>query len=79
METYQKERCVYSVICDRLVSDEGVTYEAYGIKAQLLADIVEISDVTTEREEIDALVDMCNREELDIIHIYDVVEDFLAR
>lgn len=79
METCQKEMGVYSVICDTLVSDDGVTYEAYGIKAQVREHTVMISDITTVREEIDALVDICNREELDIIHIYDVVEDFLAK
>lgn len=53
---------------------EGKTYTSYGIQCD---DLV-IEDISLDRTVIEALVEQCNREELDRIHLLDVVEDFLG-
>ena len=78
MENCQTKTHTYSVICEEMISEEGREYTAYGIRAESKDNALVISDISTEKEEINTLVELCNREELDIIHIYDVVEDFLA-
>ena len=79
MEYYQNEKRAYSVFEEKLESEEGIQYKAYGIRVRGYEgkDIV-ISDVTDDREALESLVRLCNDGDLDIIHIYDVVEDFLA-
>ena len=79
METYQNNGRVYSVFCEKLSSEEGREYNGYGIKAEVGENqSLCVSDVTDDREALEALVRLCNDEGLDPIHIYDVIEDFLA-
>ena len=67
------------MICERLTSEEGKEYNAYGIKTQGFGDEdVFVSDVTDDCDALETLVRLCNDEKLDPIHIYDVIEDFLA-
>jgi hypothetical protein len=40
--------------------------------------VAHVSDITCDEEAICELVELCNRLELSPIHLYDVVEDFLA-
>lgn len=58
---------------------------SYGIAAYSGADvdgtatvIAHVSDITCEESKIGELVELCNRLELSPLHLYDVVEDFLA-
>ncbi len=39
---------------------------------------IRVSDITVDYEKISALVSLCNQLELSPIHLWDVVEDFLA-
>ncbi len=64
---------------------EGEKRTSYGIVAYADAEnkgpfIIQtaIHDVSLEKEEPLDLVHTCNRLELSILHLYDVVEDFLA-
>lgn len=66
LEMYQIKTGNYSL--------EGKTYTSYGIQCD---DLV-IEDISLDRTVIEALVEQCNREELDRIHLLDVVEDFLG-
>lgn len=57
----------------------------YGIAAYADAEndgtatvLQSINDITSDREKIQALVETCNRLKLSIIHLRDVVEDFLV-
>lgn len=59
---------------------------AYGIVAYANADedgtatiVSGVYDITDDREELEKLVALCNDLELSVIHLKDVVEDFLAR
>ena len=79
MKSYQSKRCVYSVVGEELVSEDGIKYNGYGIRVEEDdREIVFISDVTDEREALEALVRRCNDGELEAIHIYEIVEDFLS-
>lgn len=53
---------------------EGVPYTSYGIQC---GDVV-IHDVSLEKESMENLVALCNREDLAPVHVRDIVEDFLA-
>ncbi len=58
---------------------------AYGIVAYADAEedgtatiLRSVRDITSDKEKLKALVDICNRLKLSTIHLLDVVEDFLA-
>ena len=62
----------------------GVSRTSYGIAAYSDADVdgtvtvvASVRDITPCREKVDGLVDLCNRLELSVIHLWDVVEDIL--
>ena len=52
---------------------EGVPYTSYGIQC---GDVV-IHDVSLDKESMENLVALCNREDLAPVHLRDIVEDFL--
>ena len=58
---------------------------SYGIAAYSDAEtgstasvIAAVRDISSDREQIDSLVALCNRYRLDPMHLTDIVEDFLA-
>ena len=63
----------YKVIEDK-VSIEGQSLITYGISYN---DIT-IHDISIRKDKIVKLINKCNYYNLDPIHIYDVIEDFLA-
>ena len=69
-------------ICE---SDDGVS-KSYGIavctntdRDQTTSVLTSIQDITTDRDALDELVNLCNSMELSPLHIRDVIEDFLVR
>lgn len=40
--------------------------------------LCEVKDITVDREKLERLISLCNREQLSLLHLWDVVEDFLA-
>jgi hypothetical protein len=40
--------------------------------------IFHYSDLTTEKDELESLVDRMNQGQLQLVHVEDVIEDFLA-
>lgn len=57
---------------------------AFGIAAYADADedgtatvVAAVHDITSDRERLESLVAAFNREGLSLVHLYDVVEDFL--
>lgn len=40
--------------------------------------VASVHDITADKRALSELIDLCNRLELSIIHLNDVVEDFLA-
>ena len=68
---------IYSIGYDRRIT--------YGIAAYSSAEvdgtatvIASIHDINDDKEKLSELVNTCNRLELSVIHLYDVVEDFLV-
>lgn len=53
---------------------EGASYVSFGIRS---GDVL-FEDVDTDRQAVENLVHVCNREQLDILHLGNVVDDFLA-
>lgn len=58
---------------------------SYGIAAYADAEedgtatiVAAVHDVTADRQALSGLVELCNRLELSLIHLNDVVEDFLV-
>ena len=58
---------------------------SYGIAAYVDAEedgtatiVAAVHDVTADRQALSGLVELCNRLELSLIHLNDVVEDFLV-
>ena len=63
---------------------DGKTYTSYGIAAYAQAElnapamvIASINNITTDRKKLMELVQNCNLQKLSLIHLDDVVEDFL--
>lgn len=58
---------------------------SYGIAAYADAQtdgsttvVISVHDITSDKEKLSRLVEDCNKLELSSVHLYDVVEDFLA-
>ena len=72
----------YSV-CESVISCDGGARVAYGISAEDTSSrdlsIVCIQDITSDKSSLERLVDLCNRKNLSLIHLRDVVEDFLCQ
>lgn len=58
---------------DRLRSPSyGIAVYRKGRKLQ------DVQDITTDRQKLERLVELCNREQLAHCHLYDVIDDFLG-
>ena len=69
---------VFYFIIPSKINIENVTYDTYGIGAIENNIIVDyILDLSIEFERVKSFVNMCNDNELSLIHLKDVVEDFL--
>lgn len=71
----------YKLRKDNLFQKDIGNYSSYGIDAvdeMSGLSIRSISDISTEKESLKNLIFLCNKLHLDIIHLDDVVEDFLS-
>ena len=70
---------VYSLI-ESDCEVEGYKYTGYGICVRRSGTGEERSfpDISTRRRDVEELVGRCNRLRLDVIHIEDVIDDFLC-
>lgn len=41
--------------------------------------IAHINDITCDKPSLEQLIDLCNRENLSLIHLNDIIDDFLCR
>lgn len=68
----------YVPVQETLTNELG-TYVTYGISVRTVEEeIAFISDISTEWEEMQAFAEQCTRQQLDPLHLPDVIEDFLA-
>lgn len=72
--------CIYyEYYGQELNTPELGNYQTFGIRAISNGEVLmEIDDVTIDEERIKEFVRECNDGELSLIHIYDVIEDFLG-
>lgn len=54
---------------------EGEEHMVYGMKFN---DELRFDDISEDKESVSALVEDCNKYQLEPIHMLDVIEDFLA-
>ena len=81
-KTIQKEaqemRYRYVAVEEQL-SNEETSYVSYGISVRCGdEEIAHVSDISTNRAEIERLAELCTAEELAPEHLGDVIEDFLV-
>ena len=71
----------YKLRKDNLFHQDIGNYSSYGIDAvdkKSGISICSILDISLEKEPLEKLIFLCNKLHLDIIHLDDVVEDFLS-
>lgn len=72
------KRYFYEVVRQSLTTDELGTYVTYGIRVSTeRTQITFVSDISTDEHAVKHLAERCTREQLDPIHLNDVIEDFL--
>lgn len=59
------------------VTVDGETHLSYGIRCNNYEEVLEIKDITSEKEKIDFIVEQFNREKPEEQHIYDIIENYL--
>ena len=64
---------MYKVISGE-ITIEGENYITYGI----YGETVSVADISTDRERVEKLAELCNRLDLSEIHLIDVAEDFVG-
>lgn len=71
----------YRLRSDKLFLQDAGEYITYGIDVfDSQSDMLlrSVSDISTEKSSVQLLVSQCNKLCLDIIHLDDVIEDFLG-
>lgn len=59
----------------KTITVENGEYTVYGM---MYNDELRVDDISTDVQKVRTLVDSCNSHSLDPIHMFDVVEDFIA-
>ncbi len=65
----------YKCVEQSFKNEKGVRYKTYGITYGKNS----VDDVSTDKASVEELVELFNKENLDPIHLMNVLEDFLAR
>lgn len=59
------------------ISVDGESHLSYGIRCNNYEEVLEIRDITSEKEKIDYIVEHFNKEQPERQHIYDIIENYL--
>lgn len=70
--------CNFSVFSSEL-ENEDTSYIAYGLKAidHINSVCLYINDISTNVHEVSNLCELCNKNQPAVIHLQDLIEDFL--
>ena len=68
-------KCKYEVISDSL---DGYVFYGIAVYSAVGDMIAEVRDISTNGAAVSNLVDKCNKLELSLLHLYDVIDDFLG-
>ncbi len=70
----------YKVIKEKIINENGEKYISYGIAAyENKREVARISDITPSRSELVRLVGKCNKNQAELVHLHDIIEDFLLQ
>ena len=76
--TRGSNRLIFKIAKQRLKSNELGTYVTYGIRIYQNGILIrQIPDVSPQKKHVMTLIRRCNQEQPDLIHVNDVVADFL--
>ncbi len=64
---------MYRVISSE-ITVEGENHITYGINGETVC----VNDISTDKESVEKLAELCNRLDLSEIHLIDVAEDFVG-
>lgn len=67
---------VYCLRADTLDDEKGMTVKTYGITA--LKEERTVPNLFSDRATAKNFVDLCNKEELELVHLQNVIDDLLA-
>ena len=69
----------YRLFNETLNSSENGEYKTTGIMVldENENELIKMSDVSTNEDDVKKVVDLCNQEQVEPIHLYDILEDFL--
>lgn len=72
-------QCTYKLRTDTIHDEHGTEFTVFGITATDSSGktLDSIPDIFFEQRECEKLISLCNSEELDLIHLHDVVDDWL--
>ena len=71
----------YQIRTDHRTDEDGIAIAVYGIEVYQdtsTEPMTVLKDLFTRRSQVEELADLCNRLELDPVHLTDVVEDMLV-
>ncbi len=78
MTQTEKAEARYELI-ESIKTLEEQEYRCYGIRLIFAGAAVDVEDLSLHRDEVETLVERCNRLQLSPLHFQDVLEDFMAR
>ena len=80
MEDILTYHYTYQIREDHCLDEDGTHVTVYGIEVyetQSSVPLLSYADLFTDKRKAQELIDLCNRLELDPVHLTDVVEDAL--
>lgn len=72
------KKYTYKLRVDHFLSEDNISYVLYGITAvdvSTMQVVESIPDVFLDKHRAEDFIGLCNKLELDICHLYDVIED----
>lgn len=68
----------YKIIETKEFAEDSEPYIAYGLSCSFGSESAEIGDISPNREAVERLADLLEREEVEPVHLFDVLYDMLA-
>lgn len=79
--TLGRDMLSYEIICTFCKTDGAEGATVYGFRAELIetADCVEFKDISSDKKDVERLINMLQGEEVSLVHLYDIVEDYIVQ
>ncbi len=73
-------KITYTLRCDTVKDEENNVFSVYGITALNCHNkqLATFGDIFFDKEKAMDFVNLCNSEKLELIHLFDAIEDILA-